>query len=88
MTYLRRLFACLLQLIITLDEFLQVLVRAPWYVATGRHKPSGHMTVSAWVGVYAAKGSPWAVEAAALLDSVLGRRHCEQAALLEATFES
>jgi hypothetical protein len=80
---LHRIFACLLQSVIALDELAQVFIRSPIYIVTGYNLPSAHETISAWVGASAALGRPWAIETARLLDDIFGKGHCARAAMIE-----
>lgn len=88
MIYLHRLFACLLQAILVVDEVAQVFVRSPIYILTGRNLPSAHETISAWVGCSATLGKPWAIEAARLIDDIFGAGHCARAAAFESQVET
>lgn len=88
MIFIYRTLACILQLVITLDEILQVLVRSPIYIVTGINAPTAHETVSEWVGKSAASGQEWAIEAAKLLDSIFGKNHCANQAAFESSVDT
>ena len=88
MILLRRLFAWLVALIVWLDEGLSIVVRGPIYLMTGYNMPSAHETISAWVGECARLGQPWAIDAARVLDAVLGKKHCANADLFERSIET
>ena len=88
MIVVRRIGAFALQLVLVLDELVQVFIRGPIYLLTGHNLPSAHETISAWIGVSAALGKPWAVEAARLIDSIFGPGHCARAAVYEASIAS
>lgn len=88
MTIIYRILACLLQLIITIDELGQVFIRSPIYILTGYNAPGAHETISAWVGTSAAAGQKWAIEAQSLLDSIFGAGHCANAAAFEKSVDT
>lgn len=88
MRVIYRILACLLQLVLILDELGQVLIRSPIYIATGYNLPTAHVTISAWVGESAAAGQPWAIDAQRLLDGIFGTGHCASAAAFEASVET
>ncbi len=88
MTLLNRLAAVALQCLIALDELVQVAIRSPIYLVTGHNLPSAHETISAWVGMSAALGKGWAIEAQKLIDAIFGQGHCARAANHEASVDS
>ena len=77
---IKRLLSLLLMLAISIDQFAQVIIRALPYVLFNAWKPSPNWTISGFLGALSAKGHPWAVFCAGLVDDVFGPGHCARAA--------
>ena len=69
---IKRLLSLLLMLAISIDQFAQVIIRALPYVLFNDWKPSPNWTISGFLGALSAKGHPWAVFCAGLVDGVFG----------------
>jgi hypothetical protein len=85
---LYRILACLLQLVIVLDELVQLFIRSPIYIITGYNLPSAHETISAWVGGSAKSGYRWALVAQDLIDDIFGKGHCASCAAFESSVDT
>ena len=88
MSFIKRTLTVLLITLIWLDEGVQVFWRGIWYIATGQGEPSPHETISAWLGMSAAKGKPVGTYLVSLVDDIFGHGHCARAAEYEATVDS
>ena len=77
---INRLLSCLLIWAISLDQWAQVLIRFIPYTLFGIWMPSPNWTISGFLGALSAKGHPWAVFCAGLVDDVFGPGHCARAA--------
>ncbi len=80
MPMINRLLQCLLVLALVLDEGAQVIVRLLPYSLFGVWKPSPRWTISGFLGAMSAKGKPWAIFCAGLVDDIFGKGHCARAA--------
>lgn len=73
---LKRLGFTLLRLLVVIDILLQVLVKLPVYVITGRYKPSAYMTISATVGMLSEEGNLFGIYSEKFIDTIFGDGHC------------
>ena len=85
---IRRSGTSLLAILIAFDELVQALLRTPIYVLTGRSQPHPRETISAWVGMMAAKRWPVGLAAQAVIDELFGEGHCARAAGHEAAWDT
>jgi hypothetical protein len=94
MTFLHRLAICHGQFWLAIDQLLCVLLRAPWFLATGRNRPTAKETISAWTGNMAISGNWLALHISEPAINAFawalggGTNHCRRAAKFEAAYST
>ena len=76
---LRRVGDTTIIILLVIDIMVQVVIRSPIYIITGKHQPDARETISAWVGGMASNGWFIGVLLSNVIDSVLGKGHCAEA---------
>lgn len=62
--------------LLTIDQFWQVVLAGPKFISLGGGEPSPDETISSRVGRAAIEGRRWALICERLIDGVFGHGHC------------
>lgn len=80
---INRIKISLLAILLVLDMLIQVIIKVPIYIITGKLKPDPRESISAWIGNSALRGHLVARVLEKVIDGVLGKGHCASAAGLD-----